>query len=85
MDNLLKYLSTAPVLATVWMVITAGIIIEFNRFFPDLLFQKEADDLFKTLSPNALERLVQTVRLSLCPQVACVAVCEEMCGSLWRC
>ncbi|MBE9078047.1 photosystem I reaction center subunit IX [Romeria aff. gracilis LEGE 07310] len=37
MDNLLKYLSTAPVIATVWMLITAGIIIEFNRFFPDLL------------------------------------------------
>jgi len=35
--NLLKYLSTAPVIATVWMTITAGIIIEFNRFFPDLL------------------------------------------------
>ncbi|PZO19886.1 MAG: photosystem I reaction center subunit IX [Leptolyngbya foveolarum] len=36
-SNLLKYLSTAPVIATVWMTITAGIIIEFNRFFPDLL------------------------------------------------
>ncbi len=36
-SNLLKYLSTAPVIATVWMVITAGIVIEFNRFFPDLL------------------------------------------------
>ena len=36
-SNLLKYLSTAPVVATVWMVITAGILIEFNRFFPDLL------------------------------------------------
>lgn len=38
MDNLVKYLSTAPVVATLWMVITAGILIEFNRFFPDLLF-----------------------------------------------
>lgn len=38
MDNFVKYLSTAPVVATVWMVITAGILIEFNRFFPDLLF-----------------------------------------------
>ncbi|AFY68691.1 Photosystem I reaction center subunit IX [Thalassoporum mexicanum PCC 7367] len=37
MDNLLKYLSTAPVLATVWMLITAGILIEFNRFVPDML------------------------------------------------
>jgi photosystem I subunit IX len=33
-----KYLSSAPVLATVWMTITAGILIEFNRFVPDLLF-----------------------------------------------
>jgi photosystem I subunit 9 len=37
MNYLLKYLSTAPVVATLWMVITAGILIEFNRFFPDLL------------------------------------------------
>jgi photosystem I subunit 9 len=26
------------VIATAWMLITAGILIEFNRFFPDLLF-----------------------------------------------
>ncbi len=32
-----KYLSSAPVLATAWMLITAGILIEFNRFLPDLL------------------------------------------------
>jgi photosystem I subunit IX len=38
MQYLLKYLSTAPVLLTAWMFITAGILIEFNRFFPDLLF-----------------------------------------------
>jgi photosystem I subunit 9 len=38
MQNFLKYLSTAPVLAAVWFLITAGILIEFNRFFPDLLF-----------------------------------------------
>ncbi|NER34182.1 MAG: photosystem I reaction center subunit IX [Oscillatoria sp. SIO1A7] len=38
MDGLKKYLSSAPVIATVWMTITAGILIEFNRFFPDLLF-----------------------------------------------
>ena len=38
MQDLLKYLSTAPVLAAAWMFITAGILIEFNRFFPDLLF-----------------------------------------------
>ncbi|NJL35789.1 MAG: photosystem I reaction center subunit IX [Leptolyngbyaceae cyanobacterium RM2_2_4] len=35
---LLKYLSTAPVLAAIWLFIIAGILIEFNRFFPDLLF-----------------------------------------------
>lgn len=38
MQYLVKYLSTAPVLLTVWLVIQAGILIEFNRFFPDLLF-----------------------------------------------
>ena len=35
--NLLKYLSTAPVLLTAWMSITAGMIIEILRFFPDSL------------------------------------------------
>lgn len=35
--NLLKYLSTAPVLLTVWMTFTAGFIIEIQRFFPDSL------------------------------------------------
>jgi photosystem I subunit IX len=33
-----RYLSSAPVVATIWMFITAGILIEFNRFYPDLLF-----------------------------------------------
>ena len=37
MDGLKRYLSSAPVVATAWMFITAGILIEFNRFFPDLL------------------------------------------------
>jgi photosystem I subunit IX len=32
-----RFLASAPVLATVWLFITAGILIEFNRFFPDLL------------------------------------------------
>ncbi|MFM2431415.1 MAG: Photosystem reaction center subunit [Cyanobacteriota bacterium] len=32
-----KFLTTAPVLFMAWMTITAGILIEFNRFFPDLL------------------------------------------------
>jgi photosystem I subunit 9 len=35
--NLLKYLSTAPVLLTAWMSLTAGMIIEILRFFPDSL------------------------------------------------
>jgi photosystem I subunit IX len=38
MKDLLTYLSTAPVIAAIWMGITAGILIEFNRFYPDLLF-----------------------------------------------
>lgn len=37
MQDLTKYLSSAPVLATAWMLVTAGILIEFNRFVPDLL------------------------------------------------
>ncbi len=36
-QNLLKYLSTAPVLITVWMSFTAGFIIEINRYIPDTL------------------------------------------------
>lgn len=37
MKDLQRYLSTAPVLATVWMVVTAVMLIVFNWFFPDLL------------------------------------------------
>ena len=33
-----KFLTTAPVFAAIWFTVTAGIMIEFNRFFPDLLF-----------------------------------------------
>tara|TARA_Y100000589_G_C26904767_1_gene527790 strand:- start:314 stop:466 length:153 start_codon:yes stop_codon:yes gene_type:complete len=33
-----KFLSTAPVVAAIWFTLTAGILIEWNRFFPDLLF-----------------------------------------------
>jgi photosystem I subunit 9 len=33
-----KFLTTAPVFSAIWFTITAGILIEFNRFFPDLLF-----------------------------------------------
>jgi photosystem I subunit IX len=32
-----RFLTTAPVLFMAWMTFTAGILIEFNRFFPDLL------------------------------------------------
>jgi len=38
MRDLLRYMSSAPVLAAIWITVTAGILIEFNRFFPDLLF-----------------------------------------------
>jgi photosystem I subunit 9 len=33
-----KFLSLAPVLITALLVFTAGLLIEFNRFYPDLLF-----------------------------------------------
>jgi len=35
--NLLKYLSTAPVLITAWMSLTAAGIIEYLRYAPDTL------------------------------------------------
>jgi len=38
MNDLNTYLSTAPVLLTVWMSLTAGMLIEMNRFYPDALF-----------------------------------------------
>ena len=38
MNDLKTYLSTAPVLLTVWMSLTAGMLIELNRFYPDALF-----------------------------------------------
>nr|YP_009512116.1 photosystem I 5 kDa protein [Euglena hiemalis]AXI98061.1 photosystem I 5 kDa protein [Euglena hiemalis] len=31
------YLSTAPVVATFWFIATASLLIEINRFFPDVL------------------------------------------------
>nr|AEW12953.1 photosystem I 5 kDa protein [Colacium vesiculosum] len=37
MKNLTTYLSTAPVIATIWLLISASLIIEINRFFPDAL------------------------------------------------
>ncbi len=38
MDNLKTFLSSAPVLLMALLTFTAGILIEVNRFFPDLLF-----------------------------------------------
>ncbi len=38
MKGLTGFLSSAPVLLTALMVFTAGLLIEFNRFYPDLLF-----------------------------------------------
>jgi len=38
MKDFTKYLSTAPVLATVWLSLTAVGLIVFNFYFPDLLF-----------------------------------------------
>jgi photosystem I subunit 9 len=37
MKNFATYLSTAPVVALAWFTVTAGILIEANRFFPDPL------------------------------------------------
>jgi len=37
MEDFTKYLSTAPVLATAWFGLLAGLLIEINRFFPDPL------------------------------------------------
>ena len=37
-SNFLKYLSTAPVLLTVWLSLSLGLVIEANRFIPDMLY-----------------------------------------------
>lgn len=37
MDNFKTYLSMAPVLLTIWLTFTAGLIIEINRIYPDPL------------------------------------------------
>lgn len=37
MKNFTTYLSTAPVVALIWFIITASLLIEINRFFPDPL------------------------------------------------
>ena len=36
--GLKKFLTSAPVIGVFWIWFTAGILIEANRFFPDLLF-----------------------------------------------
>ena len=33
MNNLLKYLSTIPVVAAIWMTFTAGLIIEISQIY----------------------------------------------------
>jgi photosystem I subunit 9 len=33
-----KFLSSAPVVSAIWLTFLAGMLIEINRFFPDLLF-----------------------------------------------
>ena len=38
MRYFLKYLTSAPIVATVTMVTLAGILIELNRFFPGLQY-----------------------------------------------
>jgi photosystem I subunit 9 len=37
MNNFLKYLSTAPVLLTLWLSITSGFIMFINFLYPDPL------------------------------------------------
>nr|YP_010145570.1 photosystem I subunit IX [Coniogramme intermedia]YP_010879094.1 photosystem I subunit IX [Coniogramme japonica]QQO79414.1 photosystem I subunit IX [Coniogramme intermedia]WHE42745.1 photosystem I subunit IX [Coniogramme japonica] len=37
MQHVKVYLSTAPVVATIWFGLLAGSLIETNRFFPDAL------------------------------------------------
>nr|AWD77919.1 photosystem I reaction center subunit IX [Odontosoria chinensis] len=37
MQYLKLYLSTAPIIATIWFGLLAGLLIETNRFFPDAL------------------------------------------------
>jgi len=38
MNEFKTYLSTAPILLTVLMSFTAGLLIEMNRFYPDALY-----------------------------------------------
>nr|YP_009654282.1 photosystem I reaction center subunit IX [Pleurostichidium falkenbergii]QCH39569.1 photosystem I reaction center subunit IX [Pleurostichidium falkenbergii] len=36
-NNFMKYLSTVPVVGAILITFTAGLVIEINRFFPDIL------------------------------------------------
>jgi photosystem I subunit 9 len=38
MQGLTRYLSLGPVLLLAWLSVQAALLIEINRFFPDLLF-----------------------------------------------
>lgn len=38
MQGLTRYLSLGPVLLFAWLSVQAALLIEINRFFPDLLF-----------------------------------------------
>lgn len=38
MKYFLKYLTSAPVVATVALVVVSGFLIELNRFFPGLQY-----------------------------------------------
>ena len=38
MADLQRFLSTAPVMIMLLLTVTAGLLIEINRFYPDLLF-----------------------------------------------
>ncbi|MEC9452106.1 MAG: photosystem I reaction center subunit IX [Cyanobacteriota bacterium] len=33
-----KFFESWPMAAVLWVWLTAGILVEFNRFYPDLLF-----------------------------------------------
>ncbi len=37
MTHFIRFVSTAPVVTTIWFVLTAGLLIEINRYLPDLL------------------------------------------------
>nr|AYB71487.1 photosystem I 5 kDa protein [Trachelomonas grandis] len=37
MKNFITYLSTAPVISIIWLFLSASLLIEVNRFFPDSL------------------------------------------------